>query len=185
MRGEETQISGFLRSDPGFSGVICLPGTHTKWALIKRGVVEFFTTFMTGELFSFLEKQSVLKHSFSSEGWNGNAFKTAVNYAISKPEKISSRLFSLRAGGLISDLDPVAARSMASGYLIGLEMAAMKDLWRENKICLIGASALTKIYVSAFHEIGVETADYDVETMTLAGLAQAYSNLSQSEKCTG
>ena len=31
MRGEETQIAGALALNPGFDGVICLPGTHSKW----------------------------------------------------------------------------------------------------------------------------------------------------------
>lgn len=28
MRGEETQMAGFLSREPGFDGVLCLPGTH-------------------------------------------------------------------------------------------------------------------------------------------------------------
>ena len=31
MRGEETQIAGFQKLNPNWDGVICLPGTHTKW----------------------------------------------------------------------------------------------------------------------------------------------------------
>jgi len=30
MRGEETQIAGFLYDNPNFNGSICLPGTHSK-----------------------------------------------------------------------------------------------------------------------------------------------------------
>ena len=42
MRGEETQIAGFLAAHPGFDGVLCLPGTHTKWVHLSAGeVVEF------------------------------------------------------------------------------------------------------------------------------------------------
>ena len=49
MRGEETQIAGVLLRQPGFEGVICLPGTHTKWAEIAGGIITRFRTFMTGE----------------------------------------------------------------------------------------------------------------------------------------
>ncbi len=31
MRGEETQIAGFLLNNIDFNGSICLPGTHSKW----------------------------------------------------------------------------------------------------------------------------------------------------------
>ena len=35
MRGEETQIAGFLMDLPDFDGVVCLPGTHTKWVHVR------------------------------------------------------------------------------------------------------------------------------------------------------
>ena len=34
MRGEETQIAGFLDKYPNFDGILCLPGTHCKWVQI-------------------------------------------------------------------------------------------------------------------------------------------------------
>ncbi|MDE0809982.1 MAG: 2-dehydro-3-deoxygalactonokinase [Alphaproteobacteria bacterium] len=36
MRGEETQIAGLLSRSPDFGGLICLPGTHTKWCFRRR-----------------------------------------------------------------------------------------------------------------------------------------------------
>ena len=45
MRGEETQIAGYLRQYPDFDGVICLPGTHGKWARISAGEIVSFRTF--------------------------------------------------------------------------------------------------------------------------------------------
>ena len=54
MRGEETQIAGFLSERSHFDGVICLPGTHTKWVRIHAGEIVRFQTFMTGELFDLL-----------------------------------------------------------------------------------------------------------------------------------
>ena len=49
MRGEETQIAGFLNENPNFNGSICLPGTHSKWVEIKNNNIVKFKTFMTGE----------------------------------------------------------------------------------------------------------------------------------------
>ena len=63
MRGEETQIAGYLAGNPGFDGVVCLPGTHTKWVQVSAGEVVSFRTFMTGELFSLLSKPT---HSTST-----------------------------------------------------------------------------------------------------------------------
>ena len=60
MRGEETQIAGFIYKNPNFNGVICLPGTHCKWVKFSNGKVLNFKTFMTGELFSLITEQSIL-----------------------------------------------------------------------------------------------------------------------------
>jgi hypothetical protein len=65
MRGEETQIAGFLAAAPGFDGVLCLPGTHAKWVQISAEEVVSFRTFMTGEMFDLLSAQSVLRHSIA------------------------------------------------------------------------------------------------------------------------
>ena len=65
MRGEETQIRVFVNFS-NFDGIICLPGTHTKWVHVSAGEVISFRTFMSGELFDLLSKYSVLKHSVKS-----------------------------------------------------------------------------------------------------------------------
>ena len=39
MRGEETQIAGFLKQTPDYNGLICLPGTHSKWVHVQNGQV--------------------------------------------------------------------------------------------------------------------------------------------------
>ena len=65
MRGEETQLLGLGTLWPGFSGVVCMPGTHSKWVQLSGRRVEGFTTAMTGELFEILRTHSVLRHSFA------------------------------------------------------------------------------------------------------------------------
>ena len=66
MRGEETQIAGFLAGRPDFDGVLCLPGTHAKWVRISAGEIVSFQTFMTGEMYQLLASQSVLTRSLGS-----------------------------------------------------------------------------------------------------------------------
>jgi 2-keto-3-deoxy-galactonokinase len=67
MRGEETQIAGYLSLHSDFDGILCLPGTHTKWVHISAGEVVSFQTFMTGEIFALLCEKSVLRHSVQSQ----------------------------------------------------------------------------------------------------------------------
>ncbi len=176
MRGEETQIAGYLATYPGFDGVICLPGTHTKWAHISAGEIVSFRTAMTGELFALLSTRSVLRHSIGS-GWDADNFAVGVDQAISKPEGLAAALFSLRAEGLLDGLAPNAARARLSGLLIGAELAAMRPYWLGQRIALIGAETLSAAYADALSLQSVPCENATAEDMTLAGLTAAWTQI--------
>jgi 2-dehydro-3-deoxygalactonokinase len=171
MRGEETQIAGALRLMPGYDGVLCLPGTHSKWVHISAGEVVSFQTFMTGEMFALLSEASVLRHGMQGAGWDDAAFDTAVTDALSRPERLGARLFSLRAEGLIAGLTPQAARSRLSGLLIGTELAAAKPYWLGQRVTLIGAEKLSAAYAQALSLQGIDAERLSATDCTLAGLA--------------
>lgn len=64
MRGEETQILGWLAGDDARrqgSRLVYHPGTHGKWARTVDGRLERFATVMTGELFDRLTSGGVLR----------------------------------------------------------------------------------------------------------------------------
>lgn len=171
MRGEETQIAGALRLLPGYDGVLCLPGTHSKWVHISAGEVVSFQTFMTGEMFALLAEASVLRHGMQAEGWDDAAFDAAVSDALSRPERLGARLFSLRAEGLIAGLSPQAARARLSGLLIGTELAAARPYWLGQRVTLIGAEKLSAAYARALGQQGIEAQRMSATDCTLAGLA--------------
>ncbi|MBO9433073.1 2-dehydro-3-deoxygalactonokinase [Ruegeria sp. R13_0] len=172
MRGEETQIAGFLDTHPNWDGVICLPGTHTKWVQVSANEVVSFRTFMTGELFDLLRGQSVLRHSVS-EGWDEAAFSEAVEDTLSKPEQLAARLFSLRAADLLHGQDGSTARARLSGLLIGAELAASRPYWLGQQIAIIGAEGLSAAYAKALQPQGAFVEMADATTSTLAGLNKA------------
>ena len=177
MRGEETQISGFLARNPGWDGVICLPGTHTKWVHISADEVVSFQTFMTGELFSTISKQTVLRHSIAPDGWNDAAFAEGLDMSLSRPERLAARLFSLRANGLLNDLSGKAARAQLSGLLIGAELAAAKPYWLGQQIAVIGDSMLSKLYIDALATQAAPATQVNAAAVTLAGLCAAHKRL--------
>ena len=171
MRGEETQIAGALRLMPGYDGVLCLPGTHSKWVHISAGEVVSFQTFMTGELFALLSEASVLRHGMQGDGWDDAAFDTGVSDALSRPERIAARLFALRAEGLIAGLAPAAARARLSCLLIGTELAAAKPYWLGQRVTLVGAEKLSAAYARALALQEVDAPRLSATDCTLAGLA--------------
>ncbi|WP_204115565.1 2-dehydro-3-deoxygalactonokinase [Shimia biformata] len=177
MRGEETQIAGFLRENPSFDGVICLPGTHTKWVHISARELVSFRTFMTGELFALLSKQSVLRHSVAADGWDNTAFAEAVSDAMSAPQRLAARLFSIRAGSLLEGTDVATGRARLSGWLMGLEIAGARDYWLGREVVLIGAPRLTALYYDALAAQGAEVREADGAEIVLAGLKAAQEGI--------
>ncbi len=171
MRGEETQIAGALALTPGFDGVLCLPGTHTKWAHVSAGEVVSFQTFMTGEMFALLSEQSVLRHGMGGAGWDDAAFDGGLSDALSRPERLAAFLFSLRAEGLIAGLAAPAARARLSGLLIGCELAAAKPYWLGQAVGIVGADGMSAAYARALRTQGVTAALLPATDCTLAGLA--------------
>lgn len=177
MRGEETQIAGFLARNPNWDGVLCLPGTHTKWAHVSANEVVSFKTFMTGELFETICRQTVLRHSIGADGWDDTAFHDALMDTLSRPERISSDLFSLRAAGLLHNLSPAAARARLSGLLIGSELAGARPYWLGQQVAVIGAGELSDLYVDVLAKQGVPARQVQADTTTLDGLIAAYHRL--------
>lgn len=173
MRGEETQVAGALALMPKFDGVFCLPGTHSKWVHVSAGEVVSFQTFMTGEMFALLSQHSVLRHGMAGDGEDEGAFTQGLTDAMERPDRISARLFTLRAEGLLNGLTPDAARARLSGLLIGLELAAAKPYWLGQRIALIGANALSTRYANALALQGQTAEILDATACTLAGLAAA------------
>ena len=177
MRGEETQIAGFLARNPNWDGVICLPGTHTKWAHISAEEVVSFQTFMTGELFETISTQTILRHSICRDDWDAEAFNTGLNDAMARPERLAARLFSLRADSLLNDVSSGVAPARLSGLLIGAELAAAKPYWLGQQIAVIGESTLSKLYVDALAAQAAPATQVHAGPITIAGLTAAYRRL--------
>ena len=146
MRGEETQIAGFLNENPNFNGSICLPGTHSKWVEIKNNNIIKFKTFMTGELFEIISKNSVLIHSVKAEKIDKMELLKSVDKILQKPELFSNALFQLRADDLINSKGPSIYKSRLSGYLLAIELLGSVEFWKNSDIVLIGNPDLTAMY---------------------------------------
>lgn len=183
MRGEETQIAGVLAARPGFSGIVCLPGTHSKWAMVKGGRVERFSTFMTGELFALLSHESVLRHGFAGAGKETDwpAFEAATRETAANPQLFAARLFSLRAESLLTGLSADVAQSRLSGQLVGMELAAARDYWLEGAVTIIGNGGLSQLYRRALTLFGVEAETVSGEATVLAGLAQVFESIGKEQ----
>jgi len=176
MRGEETQLLGLGALMPGFSGTVCIPGTHCKWVQLSGQRVERFTTAMTGELFEVLRTHSVLRHSLGGEldgpdrTWGVEAGLAA---GLEAPEKLSVTLFKVRAGSLLSGRKPDWCAGFLSGLLIGCEIGGQRDWIGTTEIPIVGGIALAEVYAKGLAMIGAKSRIVDATEATLAGLRAA------------
>ncbi|QPM90851.1 2-dehydro-3-deoxygalactonokinase [Pseudooceanicola algae] len=181
MRGEETQIAGFLAGHPDFNGTLCLPGTHTKWVRVADGRITRFRTAMTGELFALLSTASVLRHSVSIEGFSEAAFLDGFDQAAASPLTLALDLFSIRPASLLADTAPEASRARLSGLLIGAELASVRDFWDGCPVVVIGTAALSQRYREGLHRLGAEAAISDHPALALEGLRAAHARFAKEK----
>lgn len=178
MRGEETQLAGCLAARPGFAGVACLPGTHSKWVRVADGRIIESATFLTGELFGLLARHSVLRHSAGAEGeWDEAAFLDAARRAFVEPGRLSADLFAIRARDLLFGATRAQSAATLSGLLIGVELAAALEETEGGAILLIGEGSLTRRYARALSTLGRIPEEIDGNAAVQAGLRAAYRTL--------
>lgn len=176
MRGEETQILGALARHPGLGSgrrLLCLPGTHAKWALLLDGAVETFQTGFSGELFALLRGHSVLGRGTDGlQPQTGPAFIRGVERALTGTP-LPHLLFEARSRQLLEGLPPQDALSFLSGLVIGADRAggiAMAGGHLDGPVILVGSPALTDAYAAALAVTGHDTVRLDGGDLALAGL---------------
>ena len=146
MRGEETQIAGFLLNNVDFNGSICLPGTHSKWVNMNSYNIQEFTTFLTGELYEIVKKYSILNHSLNTTELDDEIVKSSAKLIIENPSFISNKLFEIRADNLLKNSNQTSNNSKLVGYLLGIELSGSRTYWEDKDLVIIGTSNLNKYY---------------------------------------
>jgi 2-dehydro-3-deoxygalactonokinase len=159
MRGEETQIFG-LDLD---TALVILPGTHSKWTSVRRGAIDWFSTFMTGEVYDVLRRHSILGRMMEDGPHDGGVppgFDAGVGEGLSAASGTLQSLFSTRTRGLFDELSPQDSAGYLSGLLIGSEIREGRAALRARNVepkdaVLVGAEALTSLYASALAKAGI------------------------------
>lgn len=171
IRGEETQILGWLHAEPSrLKGrhLICHPGTHAKWMVVEDGKIETFVTSMTGELFAILTKNGVLKTDANPDDAAG--FKAGL-IAAGDGTRLASRLFSGRARVVADGESAEESAAYLSGLLIGADAAATPRAFGfTGTVEVLGEPHLCRAYAAALEHNGLSAHIHDGDTASLAGL---------------
>ena len=122
MRGEETHLLGSGVTD----GLVCLPGTHCKWALLRGGRIASFATFLTGELYALLREHSMVGRPATEPPDPAGFAEGLAASPLGGREAgggLLNRLFAARAATLTGRLGRERLGPYLSGLLTGEEIA--------------------------------------------------------------
>lgn len=169
LRGEETHLLG----SGGADGLVCLPGTHCKWAVMREGRILRFATFMTGEMHELLRRHSMIGRPALDPG-DPAGFTLGLEEGLADPRGggLLNLLFEARAATVAGEMAPSLLGPYLSGLLTGREIAgAFRRFGRPSRVTVVADEPRAGLYREAFERLGVESSFIGQERTLLAGIA--------------
>ena len=164
MRGEETMALGAGVAD----GLVCLPGTHSKWVEMLGGRIARFASFITGELYAALSSSFVARLASEPEAESHVADGLA---AAGLSGGLPRALFQARTrvrGGLMPG---AGVTPFISGLLVGAEIAGACSLFGSvQSVHLVAGEPQRAVYRQGLAARSVDAHVVDPETAFLSGL---------------
>ena len=190
IRSEELQILGWLQAEPSRSSgvrLVCLPGTHTKWALIEDGRIMTFQSAVTGELYALMRDHSILLaqngESADTPVKCSDAFSLGVTACRNAKGSLSHALFSTRSRLLKGELDADAAASYLSGILIAADVMAALALLKPSPeyVSLVGEPDLCKHFSRVLRAFDLDSEMMEGSRAATEGFSVVYRDLYQRQ----
>jgi 2-dehydro-3-deoxygalactonokinase len=158
MRGEETELLGLIAAGQvPASGLVALPGTHSKWVNLRDGAVVEFMTAMSGEIFDRLTAAGLLASVVDGPAVGGEAFHAGLKTGHESGLGLGTLLFGARARVIRQDLPKRDGASYLRGLLIGAELADVARLWPGalvGTLPLVGSAPVCALYAAAVAALG-------------------------------
>jgi len=158
MRGEETELLGLIASGAvPATGLVALPGTHSKWVRLRDGAVVEFMTAMSGEIFDRLTAAGLLASVVDGPAEPGAAFEAGLRAGHASGLGLGTALFGARARVIRGELARRDGASYLRGLLIGAELADVRKLWTDAfaaPVPLVGAAPVCALYAAALAALG-------------------------------
>ncbi len=159
MRGEETQLVGCRFARTPEAQLFLHPGTHAKHVEVRDGQAVGLRTYMTGELFALLSKQSILAGSIEKGGTLQDDEKSHLRWfeqgvRAGRDGNLLHDAFAVRTNDLFGRAGRRDNRFYLSGLLIGAEC---RDLLARPpaRITLAGEPELLAHYAAALRTLGI------------------------------
>ncbi|WP_170065785.1 2-dehydro-3-deoxygalactonokinase [Novosphingobium guangzhouense] len=169
MRGEEVQLLGAVAAGLApADALLCQPGTHAKWAVMKGGALADFTTAMTGEIFAMLKAHSLIGAEMAGDVDADEEFRKGVE--ASADGDLLAALFGVRAASVLGARAPGGAAAYVSGLLLGTDCRARVK--PGQTVHLLADGLLARLYSAAIAAIGAEAVVVDSHASFVAGITR-------------
>ena len=166
MRGEETHLLGCGVAD----GLVCLPGTHCKWAELRGGRITRFASFMTGEMHALLRGHSMIGRP-AREPADPAGFAAGLDAG--SAGGILHSLFGARAAVVTGRLSPESLGPYLSGPLTAAEIDGALALYgRPERVRIVADPPRAHLYIDALARRGIAADTVGQEESLPRGLAQ-------------
>jgi 2-dehydro-3-deoxygalactonokinase len=181
IRGEETLALGAATD-----GMVCLPGTHSKWVEMSGGAVTRFATFLTGELHAMCLAHGIVgRLAAPDQVADAAAFARGLD-ASGGEGGIANTIFRARTERLAGRLAPASVGAFLSGVLIGAEVAGAAarlgataggfrsptaaPAFGVTDVTLVAPPPLAALYETALARAGVAVRQVAAEDAFLSGV---------------
>jgi len=154
MRGEETQLAGIIPALPASGATVCLPGTHSKWVSVREGRIESFRTWLTGEAYERLTRDSLISGDGTPADPSSAAFRLGVEQS-GLPGGCLHHLFLGRTHLLSGRIGPPEVRSFVSGVLVGHEIREAARFAADRPVRLVGDSPAGEATAAGLSLLGI------------------------------
>ena len=171
MRGEETLLIGCDTDSTIPEQYFIFPGTHSKHILVRNGIAVDLKTFMTGEIFELLARNSILSASLP-ENIQVDAARNSLHFdnGIKKGRysNLLNAVFQVRTNQLLKQLTRDENYLYLSGLLIGYELSALKNSAADPVVLVCGAN-LKEYYQAALIGSGFKLQIVDADEALIRG----------------
>lgn len=157
MRGEEVQLVGCGFAPTETEQLFLHPGTHAKHVTVRRGQATELETYMTGEFFALLTKESILASAVAKDDDFANpAHRQAFEQGVEQSQhgNLLHNAFLVRTNRLFDKRTPSENFYYLSGLLIGAELRDFPADFT-GLVVLAGEKALVSHYEAALRLLGI------------------------------
>lgn len=160
------QIRAFLKREPKFDGILCLPGDQTLWAHISAEEVVSFRSFLSIQMLDWLCTGSDKSAQLSGES-DPSGFETACTDGLARPAQLAAALQGAHGAHMLGQ--PLT-RDHLAGWLIGAELAATRPYWLGQEVVILSGHSSADLYHRALTAQAAWLRAVSIEDAVLKGL---------------